>query len=214
METNKIKFSDCKSEYIEDTFKLNRLLEHKSLSAWIAKKKTIEFDSIDEGALIKFQKISNRNIHTWNEQELNKYFIGPVLTLVNFNTSKFKIFANREISATIGDVELYGIPDELIATGIYRPKLPFFCLNEYKKQEDSRGDATGQALAAMLVAQKKNNNDKPIYGIYVVGKFWHFMILKDKQYAISKSYAADDEEIFEIYKILKALKKIIIELTN
>jgi hypothetical protein len=44
-----------------------------------------------------------------------------------------------------------------------------------------------------------------------MGKVWNFITLKNNEYTISKSYAADDEEIFEIFKILKALKNIIIE---
>ncbi len=214
METKKIKFSDCRSEFIEDTLHIDLLEEHLVLNNWIEGKKDAEIDNVEKVVLTKLKKSLNFNIRSWNEQELAEYFIGPMLALIEFNTPKFKIFSNRRISATIEGFELYGEPDALIATGRYSPKRPFFCLNEYKRQEENRGDAAGQALAAMLVAQEQNKNDKPVYGIYVVGKYWHFMILKDKQYAISKSYAADDEEIFDIYKILKALKNIIIELTK
>ncbi len=35
------------------------------------------------------------------------------------------------------------------------------------------------------------------------------MILNGNEYFISKTYHADDEEIFAIFKMLKALKKII-----
>ncbi len=214
METKKIKFSDCRSEFIEDTFQLIQLQSHKKLEKWIDDKNRIEIDDADKKALIKFKRSLNFNWRAWNERELAEYFIGPLLAHIDFNTSKFKIFSYRKISATIGGIELYGEPDAIIATGKYSPKLPFFCLNEYKRQEENRGDAAGQALAAMLVAQEQNKNDKPVYGIYVVGKYWHFMILKDKQYAISKAYVADDKEIFDIYKILKALKNIIMEMTN
>jgi len=37
------------------------------------------------------------------------------------------------------------------------------------------------------------------------------MTLKGKEFAISKSYAADDDEIFEIIKILKALRSILVK---
>jgi len=45
----------------------------------------------------------------------------------------------------------------------------------------------------------------------VKGEKWQFIILKDKEYAISKSLRATDEELFEIVKILKHLKNIIEE---
>ncbi len=214
METKKIKFSDCSREYLENRFKLEPIRTITYLSEWIDKKSNIKYDDYEKKYLTNLKNSVIDYVDTWNEQEILEYFIGPLLSFVNFNTSKFKIFANRKISATIDGIELYGAPDTLIATGRYSPKLPFFCLNEYKRQEESKGDAAGQALAAMLATQEQNKNDKPVYGIYVVGKYWHFMILKDKQYAISKAYVADDKEIFDIYKILKALKNIIMEMTN
>ncbi len=213
METKKIKFSDCRSEFIEDTFQIVQVRNHEILDNWLQQKNNIKIDNIETTLLDRYKEILIDNVRTWIERELTEYFIAPLFALVNFNTDKFKLFCRR-ISATIDEIELYGEPDAIIATGRYSPKLPFFCLNEYKRQEENRGDAAGQALAAMLATQEQNKNDKPVYGIYVVGKYWHFMILKDKQYAISKAYVADDKEIFDIYKILKALKNIIMEMTN
>ena len=53
-----------------------------------------------------------------------------------------------------------------------------------------------------------------IYGMYVIAEKWHFMILQENEYAISKGFLADDEEIFEIVKILKALKVMLIEIAK
>ena len=49
----------------------------------------------------------------------------------------------------------------------------------------------------------------PIYGLFVVGLMWNFIVLNNNEYCISKSYNADDEEIFTIFKMLKTLKKMI-----
>ena len=37
------------------------------------------------------------------------------------------------------------------------------------------------------------------------------MVLKGKEYAISKDYSTTDEEIFDILKILKALRSILLK---
>ena len=68
----------------------------------------------------------------------------------------------------------------------------------------------GQALIAMMVAQEYTNNDHPIYGCYVVGRYWYFMVLKDQKYAISNTYVAThDSEILDIFRIMLGLKFII-----
>ncbi|MDX2301347.1 MAG: hypothetical protein NW226_01050, partial [Microscillaceae bacterium] len=54
-----------------------------------------------------------------------------------------------------------------------------------------------------------NENKKPIYGLYIVGLIWNFMVLNGQEYCISKSFNAEDEEILEIFRMLKALKHII-----
>jgi hypothetical protein len=205
-----VKFSDCNKEYLEDQFGLIRLTDYPAIDAWIEKSTHCELDEIETGFINRLQKIAIQNFDAWIEIELLEYFIGPLLSLVNFNTSKFKIFSERKISGVVENVELYGEPDAIIATGKYTPKLPYFCMNEYKKQEENRGDAAGQCLAPMLVAQELNGHTLPLYGIYVVGKYWNFMVLKEKEYCISKSFVADDEEIFDIFRMLKALKEILL----
>jgi hypothetical protein len=106
----------------------------------------------------------------------------------------------------IDDYELSGKVDGMIATGFRNPKKPYFCMNEYKRATDPNGDPKGQALIAMLVAQKLNENKQPIFGCFIVGRHWCFMALVDKQYAISNSFACDDDEIYDIYRILRSLR--------
>jgi len=50
--------------------------------------------------------------------------------------------------------------------------------------------------------------------MFVVAEKWHFMVLDDHDYTISKGFLADDEEIFDIFKILKALKTILIDISR
>ena len=53
----------------------------------------------------------------------------------------------------------------------------------------------------------------PIYGCYVNGRNWHFMVLVDKEYVITDGFNALTDDIFEIFRMLKALKEIVKELT-
>ncbi|MEM7127908.1 MAG: hypothetical protein AAF702_16360 [Chloroflexota bacterium] len=110
-------------------------------------------------------------------------------------------------------IRLFGKPDGIIASGRREPEKPFFAFQEYKRQLDPNGDPAGQALAAMLVGQSLDERVKPLYGCYVVGYDWRFIVLEEKQYAISQSYPAITDDIFDIYRILKSLKSIVIELT-
>jgi hypothetical protein len=209
-ETIKVRFKDCSKEYLEKQFKLQQSWENEILTAWLTKVETVQNNDIEISVLKHLQRILIENVESWNEIELTEYFIGPVFSLVNFNSKGFKIFSWREVKAVVEGIELYGEPDAIIAKGKYTPEIPYFCFNEYKRQEENRGDAAGQCLAPMLVAQELNGHTLPLYGIYVVGKTWNFMVLNGKEYCISKMFVADDEEIFDIFRMLKTLKEIIL----
>ena len=67
-----------------------------------------------------------------------------------------------------------------------------------------------QALAAMLVGQTLNNGyDHPLYGCFVVGENWRFIVLDGRQYAISPAHSALTDEVFMILRAIKALKPIV-----
>lgn len=66
----------------------------------------------------------------------------------------------------------------------------------------------------MLVAQTLNPHQHPIYGCYVKGAVWYFLVLQDKQYMISNGYVATRDDLFDIFRVLKALKQIVIRLTG
>ncbi|MCP4398729.1 MAG: hypothetical protein GY801_15700, partial [bacterium] len=151
------------------------------------------------------------NVHDWNEVELAYNFIGPVLALVDYTTERFNLFAERPLSGIVNGIELGGKPDGVIASGFRQPETPYFCFHEYKKEQDPGGDAAAQALAAMLVAQELNEHHHPVYGCYVKGQDWCFMVLQDQQYAISPPYIATRDDVFDIFRILKALKQTIAE---
>ena len=158
-----------------------------------------------------FQKRLIENIEDWNEQELSLGFIGPVINIINFKVRyKLGFFAQRNLTGVIDGYEMIGKPDGMIASGSSEPRRPYFNFHEYKKDVNSSGDPAAQNLAAMLVGQSLNDTDDIIYGCYVVGRNWYFMVLKGKEFAISQDYSAThDDDITSIVRALKALRFIL-----
>jgi len=207
-------FSDWNKEELEATFGLRRVEMLETLECWLRNITALEIDAVEQTILSRLRKTLFHYADAWNEVELSEYFIGPLLALVDFNTPDFTIFSERTISGQVGEYELSGEPDAIIAKGRYSPQIPYFCFHEYKRAHEPKGDPAAQALAAMLVARELNPKKHPIYGMYVVAEKWHFMVLQGNEYAISKGFLADDENIFDIFKILKALKAILIEIVS
>jgi len=209
MET--LNFKDCSRLILERKFGLVQVETHLLLNKWIEMSQDYMIDDIETSIMIKQQKQLIYRVDDWNEQELIEHFIAPMFSIINFNAEKYGMFSFRPMSCQIGDYMLTGKPDAVIAKGRREPEIPYFCFHEYKKELENAGDPVGQCLAAMLTAQALNDNNKPIYGVVVKGKYWEFVVLQGKEYAISNSYKSTDNELFEIVKLLKHLKTIIEE---
>jgi len=208
-----LEFSECSLISLEKLFGLDALDECPALQAWLEGKADIS--DWERESLAYFQKILQHNVLSWNEIELIQNFIGPIFTLVNFSGKHCNYFAERELRGIVGEVTLYGNPDGMIASGSREPETPYFCFQEYKKHLDPKGDPAGQALAAMLVAQESNEHRRPLYGCYVVGDIWRFMLLQERAYCVSAAYSATSGEgVFDIFRILKALKRVVFEFTE
>jgi hypothetical protein len=205
-----LNFKDCTLASLEKTFHVKQVYDMPALTAWLQGQ--AELSDFERQTLMTLQRKLILSGHDWNETELAYNFIGPVMAFVDFTTERSNFFAERLFSGVVDDIEMSGKPDGMIASGFREPEQPFFCFQEYKKQKDPEGDPEGQALAAMLVAQELNQHQHPVYGAYIVGYDWCFMALQEKQYAISTAYVATKDDVFEIFRILKVLKNIIIAL--
>jgi hypothetical protein len=149
----------------------------------------------------------------WNEEELKMNFLSTVFKLARLREeNKIDIFYERTLSWEFsGKIERV-VCDCLLAKpfGIYAPQVPYFFLQEFKKQKQNE-DAEGQMLLAMLIAQEKNANDKPVYGCYLQGKNWVFTTLHDKNYCVSRQFdATQTQDLHKIIFILRALKQTIL----
>lgn len=202
-------FRECKLSWLERTFGLDQVKQISALDSWLSEQ--VSLTAYENESLKHLQEILDFNVRDWYEGELDSFFIGPVMALVNFSNKKSNLFSDRLVEATVEEWRLYGKPDSFLASGRREPEIPFFAFQEYKKMTDPDGDPAGQALAAMLAGQVLNNNTLPIYGCHVIGVDWYFMVLQGKEYAMSRNYSALTNEIFEILRILKALKMIVAE---
>jgi hypothetical protein len=205
-------FRECTRKELEKLFLIKQVNQLDSLDEWLAM--PFEIDEIHKTVLGWSRERLKFNFLDWNEQELALNFIGPIISLVNYSDSegRFNEFNERTLTTIINDIELYGNPDGIIASGRREPEIPIFCLHEYKKELDVFGDPIGQVMGAMLVSQALNTDKtKPVYGCWVAGSNWYFLVLEEKKYAISQGFNGTTEDIFDIYRILQGLKSIIIE---
>ena len=213
MELIKKSFRDCTLTFMDKTFKMRQIKTITALTDWIDAPN--EINDFEEKQLIQLRSLLEFNVHNWNEYELDTHCIGPIFSMVNFSSYEFNHFQQRDFGGVVENYELSGKPDSMVASGRREPEMPYFAFQEYKKELDPNGDPAGQALAAMLIAQQMEEDTKPMYGCYVVGSSWKFIALDtNKTYAISPIYDALSDEIFDILRILKNLKNIVIERTR
>jgi hypothetical protein len=202
-----ITFKNWTLTELDTTFDLRQIWQSDLLDNWSAL--PYEITENEQNILRQLQKAISRGGQCWNEVELENKFISPLFILANIDDDNIGYFLERPLSAQIGDYQLSGIVDGMIATGFREPNRPFFCMHEYKRSIENQGMPDAQVLAAMLTAREINQNQNPIYGLYVVGLVWHFIVLEGNFYTISRTYSADTDDIFILFKMLKNLKQLI-----
>ena len=201
-------FSKWTIEEVEETFHIEQVKNFPMLEAWETFDAPI---SPDEAAQLRILGDRLRDaVHDWNEEELKLKFIGFLIALVDYDQAEYRAFFERRIAVKIDHEQLAGVVDCMISKGKRSPKRPFFCLHEYKPEKRASDDPMGQTVIAMVAAQKSNDDGKPIYGAYVVGRNWYFVVLHEKAYAVSLEYDATKEgDLFGIFKALRFIKAMI-----
>ena len=206
-------FSKWKIEEVEETFHLTICKKHPLLEQWMLMQE--HATSEEQAQFAQLQERLLDNVWDWNEEELNVYFIIPLLEIVNFKEERYRPFLSRELSVRYHDETIAGSVDFMVASGVRSPKAPYFFLHEYKKEHDSSDDPLGQLMIAMVVAQLSNQDGHPVYGVYVMGRYWHFVVLDaDGSYAVHTGLNACDEEIERIFGVLLNTKRILTEWTH
>jgi hypothetical protein len=196
-------------EQVEDEFGIVPIDTHPQYEQWL-EADNAEPNAMESMMLENYRKLLLKEVKNWNEDELKLFFIGPILGLVDFNTAHFKPFTQRTLSVEKGNISASGKVDFMLAKGKMIPKIPYFCLHEYKQENRRDNDPLGQLLIGMVAAQSKNDNDGlPIYGCYVSGRNWFFVFFIGNQYCVSNAYNASDDDIYKIFAILKKCKALV-----
>lgn len=202
-------FENCTWSELNKLFGLQKLKTLPSLEAWVDENTQIVPEI--QKALDKLQMNLADNFMDWNEDELKMQFIAPILYLVDYtDNEKYHPFSQRPLQMQKDDIELLGVVDWLLASGQQFPEVPYFFLHEYKKEKGAQADPLGQLLAAMLTAQYANQSTQTLYGAYIVGKDWYFVVLENKVYAITRPYQANEShDIKTIFNTLQKIKELL-----
>jgi hypothetical protein len=206
-------FEQWTREEVEMTFGIKRNDDLPSLSVWLST--NYEISPTELAQFAEMQNGLRQDIDLYNEDELKFFFISQVMNAIKFKSTNYRAFTQRPMAFTTQTIDqqaitVSGVVELVVATGKQTPQKPFFFLQEFKQSLKRNNDPLGQLLIAMLGAQVKNNDDKPIYGCYVLGEKWHFVILDGKEYAASSGFDVTKSHEFEqMIRILKEQKKYI-----
>ena len=172
----------------------------------------LELNPFEQYMFEKNLSKAQRNIRGWNEEDLKMKFISPILELGNFNDENQVIgYFDKIISATIDDIRLVVKSDFMLAKGILDVyETPFFHFQEYKPYKNPSGDSMAQLIEAFLIAQEKNQNGKPMYGVDIMGANWQFVIMEGREYCIAEPLnAVIKEDLMKIIAMLRKFKYIL-----
>ncbi len=196
-----------------ETFRLTRIVTHKTplMQEWLE----VQTPELNAGEQYNFGRLYDKvvkQITGWNEEDLKIKFIGPVLELGHLTDDDTVLgYFDKTISDTVDNIRLIVKSDFMLAKGILDVvKTPYFHFQEYKPYKNPSGDSMAQLLEAFLIAQKKNKNGNPMYGVDIIGANWRFVTMEDRTYCISKAYdSTDKEHLICIISILRKFRWIL-----
>ena len=194
------------------TFNIEILIDSPTLTEWLDVKNTLS-----ESDTIIIEKLYNQaklEANHWNEEELKMRLVSIMFLLSEMDVpKKVKVFYERPVKGLVNNIEISVLADCLIASpmAFNTPQTPYFFLQEYKKGRGETKDPEAQMLAAMLIAQEKNQDGKPLFGSYIIGTDWYFTTLSDRNYTTSREYdVRNHDDIIAIVAILRKLKELIL----
>lgn len=197
------------------TFKLTRIVTTQTplMQEWLDNELLV-LNQMEQYVFDRVLNKAQKSISGWSEEDLKVKFIGIILDLGEMNDDNGVVgYFDKTISGTVEGIKLTVKSDFMLAEGILDAfRTPYFHFQEYKPNKNPSGDSMAQLLEAFLIAQVKNNNEKPLYGIEVIGKQWSFVIMEGKTYCISKAFdATDRDDLMRIIAILRKFRKILFE---
>lgn len=199
-------FKNWLYEEVMNEFGLIRLQKHP----FLAHLETIKLAENDlRRPIIESMRLLLLNyVDSWNIDEHKLMFVSPFFNEVKFISEHFKLFTQRPLSVKYEQdtKETKGLVELMLAKGIQTPRKPFNFFMQHYKAERRDNDPLGQLLIAMVAAKVQNEDDKPIYGIYVNGRNWFFVILENNTYAVSNPFVTTSDDIFDLFAVLLYFK--------
>jgi hypothetical protein len=195
------------------TFKLNRIKEYQTplMQEWLDVQTPV-FDVVEQGIFNRKYREALISIEGWSEEDLKMKFITYILELgLLIDADGIIGYFDKIISATVEGTPLRVKSDFMLAKGLLDVyETPFFHFQEYKPYKQPSGDSMAQLLEAFLIGQEKNKNNKPLYGVDIMGKQWTFVVMEGKDYCASETYSCvKKEELLKIIAILRKFKHIL-----
>jgi hypothetical protein len=194
------------------TFNIELQNESDFLTEWLDVQNTLT--ESDAHILKKLYDQAKIEANHWNEEELKMRLVSVMFLLSEMDEpKKIKVFYERPMKGLVNDIEISVTADCLIASplAINTPQKPYFFLQEYKKGRGESKDPEAQMLAGMLIAQEKNQDQKPLYGSYIIGSDWYFTTLLGLNYTSSREYDVRNyDDLVAIVNILRKLKILIL----
>jgi hypothetical protein len=195
---------------LAETFDINNRGDCQHLEKWL--NSTYVFNDFEQTLFDQVYEKTRNDVNYFNEEELKIQLIAFLFFLADINIEgKIKVFYERPLTAILQEKHKISV---VVATPMRfnKPKLPYFFLQEFKKGKGDDKDPEAQMLAAMLVAQHKNDDGRPVYGSFLIGSNWWFTTLIGQEYCLSREYNASNRaDLQEIVFILRRLKEIILE---
>lgn len=174
---------------IETAFGLQEVASLSALSEWI--ESTPPLTSNQLSFLSTVQSIARRFEHIWTPTERSLSFIYPMFNAVKYGSTNYRGFAARNCRLTAEGLNITGKVDFCVGTGKAQPKEVYFLFHQYDPAGGQLYDPRTQLIASMLaVRQRKVNQHEltPVYGCYVIGQSWFFVVLQGDRYATSLAY--------------------------
>jgi hypothetical protein len=192
------------------TFALNRIVTVQTplMQEWLDVQ-TPELNTVEQYIFDKSLNKAQKYIAGWYEEDLKMKFISPILELGHIeDDDTTKGFFDKIISATVENIRLTVKSDFMLAKGTLDFfETPYFHFQEYKPHKNPTGDSMAQLIQAFLIAQEKNKNGKPLYGIDIVGKQWSFVVMEGKDYCISETFnSIIKTDLLTIIAVLRKFK--------
>ncbi len=214
-------FSAWSTQMVHTAFELVNSHTLPSLTQWMTR--PIEpLSDMDLSSIINALSNIDNRARFWSESDIKMKLIGPALIASKLDNLKFSSFAEvtlrTQLTTVHGEtIKVSGRPDIIVAMGQYEAQLPYFCMQEYKRQLRAKGDPQGQMLIELLAARQINlEAGKPLevmYGAFTIGRDWIFATLEGNHYALSKTFLLDVEaDLIEVTNRLRALKYVIADM--